>query len=169
METTHKPSPKDWQEGRRLRAWELYQQGWKAVRIAEALGVTRGAVSQWLKAGREGGMEALRQRQRTGRKRRLGAEEMRVLRDLLEKGAEAAGFRGEIWTRQRVAKLIQREFKVKLSPRQVGRLLAEVGWTRQQPLVRASQRDPAAIEQWRRETWPDLKKKPGEKDGRWCL
>ena len=41
--------PKDWQEARRLHVWELKQQGWKAARIAEALGVTPGAVSQWFK------------------------------------------------------------------------------------------------------------------------
>src|SRR5258708_34305165 len=32
--------PKDWREGRRLRAWELYEQGWAQKKIAEALGVT---------------------------------------------------------------------------------------------------------------------------------
>jgi hypothetical protein len=29
----------DWREGRRLRAFELKQQGWSQQRIAEALGV----------------------------------------------------------------------------------------------------------------------------------
>lgn len=38
--------PKDWREGRKLRAWELYQQNWKQKDIAAALGVTEGAVSQ---------------------------------------------------------------------------------------------------------------------------
>ena len=37
--------PQDWREGRRLRAYELAQQGWKQCRIAEALGVTKGAVT----------------------------------------------------------------------------------------------------------------------------
>ncbi len=31
--------PADWREGRRLRAWELAQQGWKQKDIAAALGV----------------------------------------------------------------------------------------------------------------------------------
>src|SRR5262245_7263650 len=44
---------------RRQRAWELHQAGWWQKDIAVALGVTRGAVSQWIKRGREGGMEAL--------------------------------------------------------------------------------------------------------------
>ena len=41
----------DWKEWRRLRAWELAQQGWEQKKIAEALGVTEAAVSQWMKIG----------------------------------------------------------------------------------------------------------------------
>ena len=47
--------PKDWREGRRFRAWELRKKGWTQQRTAEALGVTQGAVSQWLKKAAEGG------------------------------------------------------------------------------------------------------------------
>jgi hypothetical protein len=39
-------SPRDWREERRLRAWALHQQGWMGKTIAEALGVSKGAVSQ---------------------------------------------------------------------------------------------------------------------------
>jgi predicted transcriptional regulator len=39
--------PKDWREARRLRAWQLHEQGWKQKDIAAALGVSEGAVSQW--------------------------------------------------------------------------------------------------------------------------
>jgi predicted transcriptional regulator len=49
----------DWRDGRRRRAWELKQQGWKQTAIAAALGVTPGAVSQWLKRARTQGVEAL--------------------------------------------------------------------------------------------------------------
>ena len=54
--------PIDWREGRRLRAWDLYQLGWKQNKIAAALGVTPGAVIQWIACGREAGREALRTR-----------------------------------------------------------------------------------------------------------
>ena len=51
----------DWREGRRLRAFELKQQGWSRQRIAEALGVSKEAVSQWMKRARDGGgVEALK-------------------------------------------------------------------------------------------------------------
>jgi DNA-binding transcriptional regulator YdaS (Cro superfamily) len=45
----------DWREGRRLRAFKLKQRGWSQQRIAEALGVSKGAVSQWMKQARDGG------------------------------------------------------------------------------------------------------------------
>jgi integrase len=45
----------DWRVGRRLRAFKLKQRGWSQQRIAEALGVSKGAVSQWMKQARDGG------------------------------------------------------------------------------------------------------------------
>ncbi|MDB6019248.1 MAG: tnp23 [Pedosphaera sp.] len=42
--------PHDWKEARRWRALELHQEGWSQREIAEALGVTEGAVSQWMGA-----------------------------------------------------------------------------------------------------------------------
>jgi len=42
-------------EWRRLRAWALHQAGWRGAAIARALGVTEGAVSQWLKRARDQG------------------------------------------------------------------------------------------------------------------
>ena len=53
------PPKADWREERRKRAWDLKQHGWKQQTIAQALGVSEGAVSQWLKRGRDGGREAL--------------------------------------------------------------------------------------------------------------
>lgn len=55
----------DWQEARRLRAWELKRQGWKQKEIAETLGVSQSAVSQWLQKARHGGTEALRSRRKS--------------------------------------------------------------------------------------------------------
>ncbi|MFI5276668.1 MAG: helix-turn-helix domain-containing protein [Ktedonobacterales bacterium] len=60
---TTKPDLGAW---RRQRAWELHQAGWWSKDIAAALGVSRAAVSQWLKRGREGGEEALRTRPSPG-------------------------------------------------------------------------------------------------------
>src|SRR5262245_16432608 len=56
----------EWREGRRLRAWELKQQGRRQPAIARALGVTERAVRQWCKRAREHGAAALRRRTASG-------------------------------------------------------------------------------------------------------
>jgi DDE superfamily endonuclease/Homeodomain-like domain len=54
MEKILSSQASNWREGRRLRAFELKEQGWKQKQIAQALGVTEGAVSQWMKRQRKG-------------------------------------------------------------------------------------------------------------------
>jgi transposase len=102
----------DWREGRRLRAWELKEQGWNQQQIADALGVTKGAVSQWMKRGREGGVEGLKRRVATGAPPRLSEKQQAKLPKLLAQGAPAHGFRGDVWTCERVAEVIRKEFGV---------------------------------------------------------
>lgn len=150
----------DWREGRRLRAWELSQKGWSQARIAEALGVTPGAVSQWLKRARQGGVSALCTRKAPGAKPRLSAVQVARIPELLSHGAEAYGFRGDIWTRRRVAEVIWREFGVRYTPTHVGRIVRDCGWSLQKPIRRARQRDEEAIRRWQEERWPEIKKKP---------
>lgn len=155
----------DLREYRRFRAWELRQEGWTQQGIAGALGVTQGAVSQWLKQAREGGgPEALRRRKAPGAQPRLTPKQLACIPELLELGAEAHGFRGDVWTRERVGKVIEREFGVSYHPTHVGRILRDLGWSWQKPVESASQRNEAAIQQWRDERWPELQKKPKQKD-----
>ena len=149
----------DWREGRRQRAWELKQQGWKQQDSAAALGVTEGAVSQWLKRAREQGVEGLRRHSAPGRQPRLTPEQLAQLPALVERGAEAYGFRGHVWTCQRVAEVIRRTFGVRYHPAHVSRLLHAVRHCVQRPRTRATQRNELAIVVWWQERWPALEKK----------
>jgi transposase len=158
------PRKADWREERRKRAWTLKEQGWRQKDIAAALGVSEGAVSQWLKRGRAGGVEALGAHPPKGVAPRLSAEQKAQIPALLAKGAEVYGFRGDVWTARRVAEVIQRTFGVRYHRDHVGRLLREAGWSRQHPIERATQRDEAAIEDWYEQRWPALKKKPRRKN-----
>ena len=151
----------DWKEQRRWRALGLKRDGWTHHEVAEALDVTKGAVSRWMTRVAREGEEALRARPHLGAAPKLSPERLRMLPDFLSHGAEAYDFRGELWTCARVAEVIRREFGVSYHKDHVSRLLKALGWTPQKPAECAAQRDEAQIAEWRSETWPELKKKRG--------
>jgi transposase len=103
MNKTLSSQASDRREGRRLRAYELKN---KAGERAEALGITEGAVSQWMKRAKEEGVEGLKHKPPPGAPPRLSEEERERLPELLAQGALAHGFRGDVWTCARVAEVI---------------------------------------------------------------
>ena len=152
-----RPSPRDWREARRDRALALKEAGWSQRRIAEALGVTEAAVSRWIAIARADGPAALQARPRPHGPVKLTRAQLDLLPDFLSHGAEAYGFRGEVWTCARVAQVIRQEFGVTYHKAHVSRLLQALDWTPQKPLLRAAQRNEKAIARWRLEAWPDIK------------
>jgi transposase len=80
------------------------------------------------------------------------------LPELLERGAEAHGFRGEVWTCERVAIVIRKEFGVSYHPAHVSRVVRALGLSLQKPQRLSEQRDEEAIDKWKEEKWPSLKR-----------
>ena len=108
-----------------------------------------------------GGPEALRQRKAPGGQPRLSVEQQSQVLGWLREGAEAHGFRGDLWTRKRVAVLIERQLGIRYHPGHVSKLLQSWKWSAQKPEQRARQRDEAAIEEWVKARWPAIKKAGG--------
>ncbi|MBA3356272.1 MAG: transposase [Pyrinomonadaceae bacterium] len=160
MVTTNIRTP-DWKEMRRWRALELKRDGWSQQEIADALGVTKVAVSQWMTAVQKHGVTSLQARPHKGATPKLTPDQLKLIPEFLSHGAEAYGFRGEVWTCRRIGQVIAREFAVTYHKDHVSRLLKALGWTPQKPMERAAQRDEEKIIEWRDETWPELKKKRG--------
>src|SRR5579872_3012829 len=161
MEPTSISSTGDVREYRRLRALALYESGWQQSWIAEALGVSESAVSHWLKRARQPGAtpaENLAKRTPPGRSARLSKEQKAQLPALLQRGAEAFGFRGDVWTRARVRQVIKQEFGVTYHLGHISRLLAQTGWSRQKPAHSAPQRNEEILNAWRDDWRSALKK-----------
>jgi transposase len=154
-----KNQTKNWKEKRRLHAVKLKQAGWKQKDIATALAVSPMAVSQWIRKMDAEGISSLHARPHTGRPADLSREQKELIPDLLSHGAEAYGFRGDIWTCRRAKKVIEWEFGVSYHRSHIARLLKELRWTPQQPIERAAQRDEAEIEHWRTRTWFEIQKR----------
>jgi transposase len=137
----------------------LKEQGWYQRDIADALGASEVSVSRWLARARDGGPEALRARAAPGHPPKLTADQKRQIPEFLWHGAEAYGFRGEVWTCARIARVIEEEFGGRYHKGHVSRLLRELRWTPQVPIRRALQRDEQAIGRWREEVWPELRRR----------
>jgi transposase len=143
----------------RLRAVEQVQAGVHPEDVAQTLGLHRKTVYGWLAKFREGGREALAAKPVPGRPPKLSGAQIARLYELIV-GANPAQFSFEfaLWTRDMVRQVIRREFKVALSVVSVGRLLRTMGLSPQRPLYRAYQQNPEAVERWKEEQFPAIRK-----------
>jgi transposase len=153
-------------EARRLAGARLLKRKMSQSEVARELGVSRQTVHIWAKQLTEANGAVGKLKAKTlGRPTRLDAEQRDRLSCMLVAGALQAGFPTELWTIKRVCTLIAREFGVEYSISGGWELLRNLGFSPQKPEKRATQRDEAAIVQWKRKTWPGLKKKPSESSG----
>jgi putative transposase len=144
-------------EERRLKGAQLLKAGQLSqAEIARQLGVSRAAVTQW--AQQLAGGEPLRQRVAPGRPPKLTRAQQQALKRLLKRGARAAGFPTERWTLGRIQSVIEREFGVIYHAHSLSDVLTGLGWSLQQPLARAQERDEELIQAWLKQDWPRIKK-----------
>jgi transposase len=132
--------------------------------VARELGVPRQAVSVWARQLAEVNGAIGRLKAKTlGRPKRLDVKQCEALSRLLVAGALQAGFPFELWTVKRVRAVVSREFEVQYSQTGCWELLRSLGFSPQKPEKRATQRNEDAIVEWKRTTWPALKKKRAAK------
>jgi transposase len=151
-------------EQRRRRAMHLWRRGQAVATIARTLGVGQRSVWRWVDTYQRHGLPGLRARPIPGRPSYLSAEQKAHLAQVLLGGAQAAGYRTELWTLKRIAKVTRKEFQAHYHPNALWHLLRGMGWSCQKPEHRARQRDEGAIAHWRRYRWPHIKK--GRSTGR---
>lgn len=149
---------------RRIRAGRLLLAGKTPPEVARTVGAPRQTVYRWRDVLNADGIDALRDMSKGGRPARLGAAELSGLYVVLLEGPEMHGFTTPLWTLKRVRLWIEREFGVRYSEVHVWRLLGQLGFSNQKPDRRALERDAIAIEEWRKRTWPALKKTPDARD-----
>lgn len=147
-------------EARRYEAARLFARGESQAAVARTLGATRAAAHRWFHVWQGEGRAALKAAGRAGRKPRLEASQLAQVEAALLKGPGAHGFATELWTLPRVATVIERLTRVRYHPGHVWYILRRLGWSLQRPTRQARERDEAAIAQWKRQRWPQVKKTP---------
>lgn len=143
-------------ERRRHLAVERVKSGYSQQTTADFLGVSKSAVSQWMKAYRKRGEAGLQAKSRPGRPRKLTKRQERTVLGWFHKSATDFGFANELWTAPRVAKLIRQKWGVKFHERYLNQWLAERRITPQKPQRQPRERDEGAIRKWLRYDWPRL-------------
>lgn len=147
------------QEGRRRLAVTRVSEGWSAADTAAFLGVHVETVRKWVRAHRAGGDGGLTGKPHPGRRRFLTPEQESEVLGWLTRRPTAFGFRTALWTAARVAHLIRERFGVEYHPNYLREWLARRRHTPQKPARRAKQRNPVAIDRWRKDEYPAAQKK----------
>jgi transposase len=153
-------------EQRRFAALELLKQGYNQSEVARRLRVCSQTVSRWVRTSSSEGKKGLQAAGRAGRKPLLDQIQRQRLIALLLDGPEKLGYETPLWTCERVSHLIEQEFGIRYHAGHVWKLLRQLNWSPQRPAGRALERNEEAIVEWKRKTWPAIKKKPKKRAAR---
>jgi transposase len=136
-------------ERRRRRAVTLLDEGEPTHLVARILGVDRSSVFRWRQQA-DRAPDGLAAKPHPGRTPRLSEGQMVELESLLFDGPQEHGWPNQLWTADRVTRLIQRHFGITFHPEHVRKILKhKLGWTSQKPQRRARERNEKEIERWK--------------------
>ena len=146
------------QEALRIRAVKKIRDGESPEVVAQAIGVNRTTVYDWLAKHRDGGISALKERKAPGRAPKLDGKKIKWLFDVLTlKNPQQLKFEYALWTREMIQKIIKDKYSIKLSLPSIGRLLAQLGFTCQKPLYKAIQKNESLVQEWLKKVFPKIK------------
>ena len=120
-------------------------------------------VFDWLSRYRAGGWHALNEGARSGRPRKLSADDMKWVYDAVTlHNPLNYQFEFCLWTLNTLRDLIEQERGVKLSKSSVSRLLGHLGLSPQRPIYKSYKQDPKKMEEYLKKTFPDAVAKAKE-------
>lgn len=147
----------------RLAAVRMLEEKVPVDKVAAAVEVDRSTLLTWWKNYRLIGPESLRTKKTRGPDGKLSHAQLQDLYALLVgSDPRQLSFGFALWTRGMVADLIFQRFKVRVSVATVGRTLRLLGMSPQKPLYRAFQQNPEKVEKWKRETYPEIRRRAAE-------
>jgi len=152
------------QEDVRRKAIKSILDGRKQVETAKLFGVTRQAIGKWVKAYREGGINAIKAKPQ-GRPRGgslLPWQSAQIAKTVIDRCPDQLKLPFYLWTREAVGQLIERRFAIRLSVWTIGRYLARWNFTPQKPVRQAFEKNPEAVHRWLEEEYPAIRKQAKE-------
>ena len=141
---------KDSKQARRLLAVAMVLDGVLRAVAAEACGMDRQTLRDWVHRYNAEGIEGLRDRPRPGRPPGLSEAQMAELDELVIAGPDPAVHRVVRWRCFDLREVIKQRFEVEITERHVGRLLRQLKLTRLTVRPRHPQADEDAQEAFKK-------------------
>lgn len=130
----------------RLHGLLLVTAGESCREVAQLFGEDGTTVRRWLQRFEQGGLDALREGERSGRPRTLDGREWRRLQADLRKTPRAFGFAAKLWDGRVLAEHLRRRYAVDLGVRQCQRLFRQMGFRLRKPRPQPAKTDPLKVE-----------------------
>ena len=141
----------------------LVGEGRSQTEVAGLLDVSRQSVSEWVRAQRLGGDQALtagKRGRRPGEKTALTpSQQAQIAKAIREKNPDQLKLPGFLWTRALVCELIDRRYGIRVAEKTAGRYLRLWGFSPQKPARRAFEQNPEIVKRWLDERYPAIKER----------
>jgi transposase len=129
----------------RLHGLLLVTAGQSCREVAALFGENGTTVQRWVNRFEEGGLDALREGERSGRPRTLDAKEWRKLQSDLRKTPRDFDLAATLWDGPVLSEHLRRRYGVDLGVRQCQRLFRELGFRLRKPRPQVAQSDPLKV------------------------
>ena len=127
-----------------------------ATLVARVYNTSARNVFNWLARYRSGGWQALEEKSKQGRPRKVTGEDMKWLYDAITMSNPMNyQFSFCLWSLKTIRSLLEQERHIKLSKSSVSRLLNHLGLSPQKPLYKSYKQDPQKIKDYLSQTYPE--------------
>jgi transposase len=129
----------------RLHGLLLVTAGHSCRQVAELFDEDGTTVQRWVRRFEQGGLEALREGERSGRPRMLEAAQWRKLQSDLRKSPRDFDLAATLWDGPVLSEHLRRRYSVDLGVRQCQRIFRQMGFRLRKPRPQVAQSDPLKI------------------------
>jgi len=129
----------------RLHGLLLVTAGQSCREVAALFGENGTTVQRWVNRFEEGGLDALREGERSGRPRTLDAKDWRKLQSDLRKTPRDFDLAATLWDGPVLSEHLRRRYGVDLGVRQCQRVFRELGFRLRKPRPQVAQSDPLKV------------------------
>jgi transposase len=145
----------------RRKAVKAVKNGKRQIEVAKLFGVSRQAVSHWVRLCRQGGEEALKARPR-GRPKGSSlpaCQAAELVKILTEYYPDQLNLPFYLWSPEALSQLIEKRFGLRLSGWTVSRYLVRWGFKQQEPVRRKLEKTSLTLQYWFEEAYPEILKR----------